>query len=580
MESLMQYDKLSAGTMILMGDYASRGDQALAVRSRAFGVSGRATPDAEPAAVVFLRCDATHSLDDLHESIQVQSGGGAIRAARVPLSRMEEVANHPAVQRIQIARYLQPKLDQALPKIEVPQFRSRTDSNGSGVVIGIVDSGIDGTHPSFGGRILRVWDQSKTGPGVPEGPGMELRGDAIAAFSTDELGHGTHVAGIAAGALAPYTGVAPAATLVIVKTTFLDADVAAGVRYLFRVIDEMGARAAVVNLSLGGHLDAHDGTDELSEVIDAHSGPGRIVCCAAGNEGLAEIHAQATIGQGLVTAIQFEVPEGTPLSVLNGWYSRTDEIEVAIEDPAGRQTPFQGPIPVGDSLRQCPVDSGTAMITTPGLNPVNGDHHIHIQLVAAGAGGLRPGVWNLLLRGRTVREGAVDFWSADMTGGPGVPFRSHVNDQMKIGAPGCASAAVTVGCFASRRFYVSADGLTRTGPFDENILAPDTSPGPLRNGARKPDLVAPGAVVISAFAARSRLRSDGDEVTPIFKADHGSSMSTAMVSGLIALMLQKNPMLTPAEAKQRLAAASSMPGRPALTFDFQSGYGLIDAGKL
>jgi subtilisin family serine protease len=123
-----------------------------------------------------------------------------------------------------------------------------------------------------------------SGPGVAEGSyGLELSG-ASNESSKDTDGHGTHVAGIAAGAGAKYGGVAPKATLVIVKTDFQDAQIAEGIRYVFRVAGELGL-PAVVNLSLGGHFDAHDGSDSLSQLINQESGPGRIVCCAAGNEG-------------------------------------------------------------------------------------------------------------------------------------------------------------------------------------------------------------------------------------------------------------------------------------------------------
>src|SRR5262249_28086419 len=145
----------------------------------------------------------------------------------------------------------------------IPSFRTASSVSGAGVIVGIVDSGIDPNHPSFTGRILRIWDQTMTGPGVAEGGfGLELTGPSITA-SRDTNGHGTHVSGIAAGNDLPSGGVGAAADIVFVKTDFNDSHIGTGIRYILRVAREMN-RPAVVNLSLGGHFDAHDGTDELA----------------------------------------------------------------------------------------------------------------------------------------------------------------------------------------------------------------------------------------------------------------------------------------------------------------------------
>jgi subtilisin family serine protease len=135
------------------------------------------------------------------------------------------------------------------------------------------------------------------------------RGNNLVA-SRDEHGHGTHVAGIAAGKSSKFPGIATKAKLVIVKTSFQDAHIADGIRYVFRVASELG-QPAVVNPSLGGHFDAHDGTDSLSQVIDDECGSGRIVCCAAGNEGNDSIHARILLGAPATRRFRFFIPENS-----------------------------------------------------------------------------------------------------------------------------------------------------------------------------------------------------------------------------------------------------------------------------
>lgn len=110
------------------------------------------------------------------------------------------------------------------------------------------------------------------------------------------------------------------------KSDLLDAHIADGVRYAFRLADERG-RPAVVNLSLSGHADAHDGTDPLSQIIDAESGPGRLVCCAAGNEGDESIHAALPL-QGRAGRVRITTPVPTRPTT-------TTAVVVEVEPTAG-----------------------------------------------------------------------------------------------------------------------------------------------------------------------------------------------------------------------------------------------------
>ena len=108
-----------------------------------------------------------------------------------------------------------------------------------------------------------------------------------------------------------------------------DTDVADAIRYVFRIAKARGA-AAVVNLSLGDHDDGHDGSDALSRVIDQASGPGRIVCCAAGNEGDDNIHGVARVTRAGDAGMRFHVPgRSVGEASLTGWYPPGSALEVA-----------------------------------------------------------------------------------------------------------------------------------------------------------------------------------------------------------------------------------------------------------
>ncbi|HEY8786062.1 MAG TPA: S8 family serine peptidase [Candidatus Limnocylindria bacterium] len=150
-------------------------------------------------------------------------------------------------------------LNESVPLLHLqPVWKSGVE--GAGVRVGIVDTGAD-HHPDFGDRILAYRDFTESGP-------------------SDEVGHGTHVAGIVAGAGALYRGVAPKASLVIAKALSLNGGtedtVLAALSWLSRM------KVDVVNLSLGGPGDPRD---PLSREVDALSAEGILVCVAAGNSG-------------------------------------------------------------------------------------------------------------------------------------------------------------------------------------------------------------------------------------------------------------------------------------------------------
>jgi subtilisin family serine protease len=427
-------------------------------------------------------------------------------------------------------------------------------------LIGVVDSGIDPKHPDFTGRLLRIWDQTLSGPGVPEGAyGLELTGHQLTA-SRDKNGHGTHVAGIAAGAGSTFPGVAAKAELLIVKTTFQDAHIADGIRYVFRVAHELG-RPAVVNLSLGGHADAHDGTDSLSQIIDDESGPGRIVCCAAGNEGDDNIHARLALGAPATRTLRFLVPaNAVGTAELNGWYPGAGKLEISITNPDGFATPFQPVITTGNFLKKYNLPGARVVIETPDKDPDNGDHHFTVQIRNSSAGSPAPaGNWQLRVKNAAAVSGTLDVWALDDQQAPQVVFSdSNVADSLKIGSPGSAAGAVTVGAFVTKNAWQDIDGNQRTVGMAVDKLASFSSEGPLRNNGRKPDLAAPGAMIASCLSADS-----GPERAWIVDAAHvveaGTSMATPFISGVVALLLERNHQLDPAAAKAALKAARIAP---------------------
>ncbi len=587
----MDYTKLAPALIATYARYqqSNRTRGPLVPHSHVLGIES-VREEAKPLRVVVsLECDPDAVLDGtLGDEIELNQGGRRVRTAIVPLDQLQRLSAHPGIKRIVPATRLRPLLNLAQEKIEVPQFRTENSLTGKDVVVGVVDSGIDPLHPAFTGRIERIWDQTMLGgTGVPEGRyGAEFTnaGMAMATLSRDTHGHGTHVTGIAAGT----EGVAPQARIVMVKTDFQDAHIVDGIQYVFRVARDLGL-PAVVNLSLGGHFDPHDGTDPMSLAIGEESGPGRIVCCAAGNEGDDDLHARFTVREGAVRSVPCHAGSlaGEPdVFWLNGWYAGSDRLEIAVEAPSGAATPFQPVKTTGSPEQTFELPDGTVQIVTPGPDPANHDHNFVVVVEPGGfVPAPVPGRWRLLVRTAQGTSGPVevDTWILGRPDARPQPQFSGpaVHDAIKIGSPGCAASAITVAAYTTRRQWQDIDGNQRVAPalvLDD--IASFSSEGPLRNGAAKPDITAPGAMIISALSRDARTMQRALITGPGHVAMQGTSMATPVVTGIAALLLQRDPGCDPRKFLDLLRANAAVPGGTPGAFDPKWGHGLIKTANL
>jgi len=573
----MKPEKIDPNLLLAIDEAATSPHKEVAARRSAIGIRGGSSVARPLSAVVFLHCDPDASLEEYDAmGVHVNQSRGRLRTALVRLDKLDSLSEDARVHRVVAARKRRPLMDVAPGKVQVPAFRTRTTATGRGTLIGIVDSGVDTKHPAFGSRILSVWDQQVGGTGIPGARyGTELTGTAMHNCE-DFVGHGTHVCGIAAGSDATFGGVAPEASIVVVKTNFSDPGIADGVAYVFRKAAELGM-PAVVNLSLGGHADAHDGTDELCQILDSLTGPGRIICAAAGNEGDESIHASVKIAPGATASVRFRVDSGALGVFLNGWCSGARTLQVSVTAASGQSSAFVD-VDGGNTAASPSVPGAQFVVTSPPPDPSTGDLHFDALLTAHMGSPIPGGTWNIRIRNTSSSAATLDLWIADSE--PAAVFTGNsVSRSSLIGAPGAASSALTVAAYTTKTRWTALNGQSFESSLAVDTVSSFSSPGPLRGGARKPDLTAPGSMIVSA-ASRSAAPESSVVIDPLHVAMQGTSMATPFMTGLIACMLQLDRTLDPAAIKARLFQHTKVPGQPVGTFDPKWGFGLINAKEV
>jgi len=480
-------------------------------------------------------------------------------------------------------------------------------NTGKGVLIGAVDSGFSYLHEDFrtedgGSRFYSIWDQTYFFGTPPEGYaiGREFILEALdsgTAATTDPVGHGTHVMGIAAGSgqqtgngepAFQYVGVAPEATLIGVKTTLSEADVIDAVAYVFEQADRL-EMDAVVNLSLGGQAGPHDGSGALDVALSALTGPGRILVTSAGNTADDDLHARGVISasdaDGTLDFV-FEIQDYLPrigaendLVFFDIWYEGTDDYTITLITPDG--TAF-GPISRGETSATTIANQGTWRIEHGVTNPGNGDVEVFLALIDAfpGQPAPAPGEYTIRFTRGMSSESPIDAWVT----GANIPvtFTQGQSKEATISTPGSAAELITVGAYTTK-----TQGQTETGPGQAYVSAPElgalatfSSRGPLRDGSQKPDVVAPGYGIASSLSQQvnrsrhaPRIVSDG-----VHWILEGTSMASPMVTGMVALILSKEGSLTPAEVKSLLIGTARADGHTGEVPNFDWGHGKLGSG--
>ena len=517
---------------------------------------------------------------------------GDICIAMIPQDRLAELSHDVRISRIEASRsnnVLNDSVARVLHVAPVHQgWQLPQPFTGRGVVVGVMDIGFDLTHPTFYSRdlsdyrIRRFWDMlsaDTVGSRLPAGRDYEGRDDLLAlAHARDGLdqNHGTHTAGTAAGSGydSPYAGMAPESDICLVanavtqdtvymapedydKYTFaLDA---LGFKYIFDYAESRGM-PCVINFSEGSMQDFL-GYDQLYyEMLDRICGPGRIIVSAAGNYGgdkmwMRKPKGEAQAGtfytansrEGLVT---LKAARHFDLRLVAYWGDVNDTLTIGTAQVVAREDSLLTAClaTAGDTVKiraeaypSCYADDETCYdITLTGTARVGSKPRISMEVIGADAD-----VEAFVATGK--------FEDNALNTALNAAEKTH-----SVLSPSSAPCVICVGATAYRQYVINYKGERKTADSGTGgVRAPSSAVGPTYDGRIKPDVMAPGMNVISAFNSYylenkpnasdvkwNVATFDFNGRTYAWNSNSGTSMASPVVAGIIALWLQACPTLT------------------------------------
>lgn len=417
------------------------------------------------------------------------------------------------------------------PILQLAQFAL----NGGGVMVGIIDSGIDYTHPDFRNddgstRILAIWDQTIDGdppPGFIHGSlytweqiNVALASDDPFAIvpSRDYLGHGTAVTGIAAGngrsSDGLLNGAAPNASIVMVKlrntgSPFFaqSTDIMRAIKFLYDLAESLNMPLAI-NLSYGTNDGSHDGSSLFEQYVDAMANQWKsVIVVAAGNEGASGHHFAATVPEDGTVQAQFATNPGVSSLYITLWKNFVDDISFELVAPNGQSS---GAISADRDIVTVVLDNVRVDIIYNQPNQYNYEQEVYFQLTAL-SNGLPQGIWTLNAHGDDIVDGRINIW---------LPTNDEVGTDVAFLTP---SAENTITIPATANNVISVGGYNATIDASADFSGRGL---PYEMYGQKPDLVAPAVDILTASSGGG------------YDSFTGTSFAAPFVTGSAALMMQ------------------------------------------
>ena len=516
------------------------------------------SPEEDVWEVIVKYYGNLYELNEKYPQIEVIELLGNYGILRLPEPLIDTIASEDMITYIEKPKQLFYQVQEVKRAACVSSLQVRKPSlSGQNILVGIIDSGIDYTHPDFMNpdgttRITALWDQTippysvpyDTSPSTPDNISSSLlpppehypfgtlftAQDINRALTTsnpqerftlcpsqDLSGHGTHVAGIAAGngqaSNGVYRGVAYEADLIVVKLGIPGPNSFPSTSLLMMAVDFCVRESLerniplALNLSFGNTYGSHSGSSLLETYLDSVAMLGRIaIVVGSGNEGAGNGHTSGQLSPNQTQTIEFSVSDYTTTLNLQLWKNYWDEFLITLSPPVG--TAISLPSGFGTwrySFGETDVYSYNGEPT-----PYSPFQEIYLDFIPQDTY-LTPGIWTIRLTPQNIRNGRWDMWL------PASAIRNRTTAFLRptptttLTIPSTASRVITVGAYDSR----------------QNTIAPFSGRGFTWNNQQvKPDLVAPGVDIISCAPGGG------------YVSKTGTSMATPFVTGSCALLMQ------------------------------------------
>ena len=451
--------------------------------------------------------------------------------------------------------------------------------SGRNIIYGIADTGIDYTHPVFRfgdgkSRILAIWDQTAEGDGrgVPFGKvylqeqineALEREHPLELVPVTDEIGHGTFMAGLAAGTVMEeedFTGIAPDAQILVVKLrqaetclkkfwfiaeetpAFTEEDLMAATDFMIAFAQERGL-PMVLNFGVSSSQGDHNGRGDFDGYLNLISlQPGRCVTVAAGNEGNAAHHFKSRSYEGILYQdVEVRISDVKEGLFMEFWADAPDLYGIGFVSPTGEVVEK---LPVRTSVREVLsflFEQTKIYVIYERVEAVTGATLIRIRMENPANG-----IWKIRIFQEEVFGGRFDLWMPIASFVQGEAMFLKPDPETTVTEPGNSKEVMTIGAFD-----------TGTGG-----IYLDSSRGFTRDGKVKPDLAAPGVNV------RGPIRGG------LYTQRSGTSVAAALSAGVALLLMEYDPNYTGVQIKNYLIRGAIRDERGYPNTEF--GWGKID----
>ncbi len=562
----------------------------------------------------FLLIKSGYNTEELEAmGVRINTDLDSIFTAEIPLSQLDAIMSLDYVKRFEMGTPMLPTMKIARPLANVDAVHKGEGGlpqgyTGKNTVVGIIDIGLQYNHINFFTkdrkdlRVKYVWNQSATGSAAtrPEGfsYGREYKTKAsILAARQDNSGetHGTHVAGIAAGATSFLNecGVAPDADIIMVSVGNRNSAILDGIKYCF---DRANDKPCVVNISWGSHSGPHDGTSTFDKACEALVGQKKILVGSAGNEGSDYLHCSKHI-----TATDSELKtvlggnQGYLWVDVWGHVAQSYQLQICVFDSKGNAVFESSTIETANNINK----NETYSITSGGTgtctcvsewNNTNNKGNIAIYSTNLT---LKENHY-LGLKITSTTEGTINAWLNNTQGSwyfypnsfDGFVGGDNVSSVGEIGGTG--KRIISVGSFNSTSI---------SGYETKEYLSSFSSKGPTADGRTKPDVIAPGCQIyssVNSYEVTNNTMGDFGVTGPLLTQTikgvagiangtecrygklQGTSMSAPFVAGVIALWLENARWMDPEQVKDVLSKTCTTDDKVG-TNPNEVGYGKIDA---